>query len=238
MTRRRFFGRRNSSTDKPASLANLARTANAANVQQGATAYRAGRTFEEELEQANAVYAAAGVATIARAHPPVGGPPNALYYRGKGQVDFIGTIRSTIAGTVTAGSGAPHGIPIAFDAKSNSDAASYKHDPRDYHELDFLLDWRRAGGVSFLLLLDRPIGTMYLVDDLDALRAGASIALRTHARGRSLPMPIVPALHRTESERTLDVALGRAIWPWLALARLQYPQLANDRTAGPLPPAA
>jgi hypothetical protein len=206
MTRPHFFGRRGG---KGAPLGNLG---NLANVQQGATAHRTGRTFEDELEATNAAYRMQGLATIARAHPPVGGPPTALYYRGTGQVD-------------------------TFDAKSNSDAASYKHDPRDYHELDFLLDWRRTRGVAFLILLDRPIGTLYLVDDLAALRAGSSIALRTHARGRSRPESIVPALRRTESEVTLDVALGRPVWPWLALAKLQYPTLAAAMSSL-LPPAA
>ena len=229
MSSRRFFGRRGS---KSASLADIAtgKGGNVASIRQGALAKQAGRTFEDELEATNAAYLAAGLATIARAHPPVGGPPNALFYRGKGQVDFVGSVTGA-----SASAGLP-GIPVAFDAKSNSDAASYKHDPRDYHELDFLLNWRRTGGVSFLLLLDRPIGTLYLVDDLAALRAGASIALRTHVRGRSHPQPLVPALHRSESERTLDAALGRAIWPWLALARLQYPLLAAALPS--LPPVA
>ena len=131
MSSRRFFGRRGG---RPANLT----VADAVNVRQGALAQQTGRTFEDELEATNAAYLAAGLATIARAHPPVGGPPNALFYRGKGQVDFVGSVL---------------GIPVAFDAKSNSDAASYKHDPRDYHELDFLLSWRRTGGVSFLLIL-------------------------------------------------------------------------------------
>lgn len=188
---------------------------------RGAAAHRAGRSFEDELEATHVAYAGQGLAAIARAHPPVGGPPSALFYRGKGSVDFLGTLAAR-----------PHGIPVAFDAKSEAGAASYKHSERDMHEIDFLLAWRSAGGLAFLLVLDRSIGTLYLVDDLATLRAGGSVALRTHARGRAHPESIVPALHRTESELLLDHALSRPIWPWLAIARMQYPRLAAATPTG------
>ena len=183
---------------------------------QGAAAKRAGLTFEEELEQSNASYLGDGLAVMARAFPPVGGPPGRMYFTGQGDVDFVGH-------------GA--GIPIAFDAKSKSEAASYKHLARDMHELDFLLNWRAVkseqAGVSFLLLLDRSIGTLYLVTDLARLRAGKSIQLRTHDRGHTNTVPLVPSLHRTESERTLDAALGRPVWPWLQLAAEYSPEIAR-----------
>lgn len=185
---------------------------NAVNVAQGASAVRAGRTFEEELEATHAAPLYAERCAIARAFPPVGGPPDALFYRGPGQVDFVGHVA---------------GVPVAFDAKSNAEQASYKHDPRDYHELDFLLGWRARGGVSFLLILDRSIDTLYLVDDLARLRAGETVALRTHARGRSRPAPVVPALIRTQSERMLDAALGRPVWPWLSLAAMTYASVSR-----------
>jgi penicillin-binding protein-related factor A (putative recombinase) len=172
---------------------------------RGANARQAGRSFEAELEATHRAYAADGIAAIARAHPPVGGIPGALYYAGKGQVDFVGHVR---------------GVPVAFDAKSEAGAASFKHGIDDYHELDFLLTWRAAGGVAFLLVYDRERDTVYLLDQLEALRAGETVPMRTHARGRSIAQPVVPSLHRTDSARALDTALGRPVWPWITILSL------------------
>lgn len=194
-----------------------------AHAARGAAARQSGASFEGELEATHRAYRRAELAVIARAHPPVGGIPGQLYYAGKGDVDYVGHVR---------------GIPVAFDAKSEAGAASYKHDAGELHQLDFLLDWRDRGGVAFLLLVDRPAGALYLVDDLLRLRQCASVPLRTHARGKSLSVPVVPALHRTESERALDAALGRPVWPWLDLARLHSPTLADALDAHSRPGAA
>jgi penicillin-binding protein-related factor A (putative recombinase) len=142
----------------------------------------------------------------------VGGPPHALSYRGKGKVDFVGHVL---------------GVPVAFDAKSNNAEASYHHDERDYHELDFLLDWRARGGVSFLLVLDRSIDTLYLVDDVARLRAGANVQLRTHARGRVVPAPVVPAIVCTEAARLIATVKRAPVWPWLQIAAPTYPAIAR-----------
>ena len=185
---------------------------NTINRAQGATAKRVGRSFEEDIEATNRVYSAEGLAAIARAHPPVGGPPGALFYRGKGQVDFVGTVC---------------GVPVAFDTKSDEGCASYKYYEDDMHELDFLLDWRAKGGVAFVLLLDRSRDTLYLIDHLATLRAGKSVPVRTHVRSQTGAQALVPALVRTESERTLDAAMSFAVWPWIDLATLHDPRLAN-----------
>jgi hypothetical protein len=184
----------------------------AGRVAGGAAALRAGRSFEEELEATHDSAEYSALCAMSRAYPPVGGPPGALFYRGKGKVDFVGHVL---------------GVPVAFDVKSNNAEASYHHDPRDCHELDFLLTWRARGGVSFLLVLDRSIDTLYLVDDVARLRAGANVQLRTHARGRAVPAPVVPALVRTEVERTLAAVRSAPIWPWLQLAAAQYPAIAR-----------
>jgi hypothetical protein len=189
---------------------------------QGAAAFRAGRTFEEDIEATNRVYADQGLLAIARAYPPVGGPPGGMFYRGKGQVDFVGHVL---------------GVPLALDTKSNTGQASYKHDERDDHELDFLLRWRATGGVAFLLIRDDDM--LYLVDDLARLRARGTVALRTHARGRAVPMPVVPSLRRTDAERTLDAARNRPIWPWLTLAAEYSGAIASALSAHcPSSPAA
>lgn len=184
----------------------------AGRVAGGAASRRSGHSFEAELEATHAAPDYARILIMARAHPPVAGPPHALHYAGKGKVDFAGHVLS---------------VPVAFDAKSNTDEASYTHDPRDHHELDFLLDWRARGGVAFLLVLDRSIDTLYLVDDLARLRSGFNVQLRTHARGHAVPAPIVPAIVRTERDRTLDAVRSRPIWPWVALAASVYPALAG-----------
>jgi hypothetical protein len=187
-------------------------TRHAGRVAGGAAALRAGRTFEEELEATHESAEYSALCAMARAFPPVGGKPGALFFRGKGKVDFVGHVL---------------GVPVALDAKSNRAEASYHHDPRDYHELDFLLDWRARGGVAFLLVLDRSIDTLYLVDDVARLRAGANVQLRTHARGRAAVAPLVPAVHRTEAARTLDAMRGKPVWPWLQVAAMVYAPLAR-----------
>lgn len=174
-------------------------------------ASRAGKSFEADIDATNRAYAAAGLAAVARAHPPVGGIPGALYFKGKGDVDFVGHVL---------------GIPVAFDTKSEAGAASYKHDAGEMHQLDFLIRWRELGGVAFLLLRDLERNALYLIDRLDSLRAGKSAPLRTHARTKSAPVSLVPSLVRTESERLLDAALGKPVWPWLDLAQQHDPRLA------------
>jgi penicillin-binding protein-related factor A (putative recombinase) len=184
----------------------------ATNVAQGAVAKREGRSFEQEITATNDAYAAMGLVAMTRAHPPVAGPPTNLHYAGDGDVDFVGHVR---------------GIPVAFDTKSDEGCASYKYYERDMHELDFLLAWRRTGGVAFVLLLDRARETLYLIDHLAALRAGKSVPLRTHVRSKSGAQTLVPALIRTASERTLDAAMGRPIWPWFDLAKQHDARLAD-----------
>jgi hypothetical protein len=101
----------------------------AGRVAGGAAALRAGRSFEEELEATHDSAEYSALCAMSRAYPPVGGPPGALFYRGKGKVDFVGHVL---------------GVPVAFDVKSNNAEASYHHDPRDCHELDFLLTGERG----------------------------------------------------------------------------------------------
>lgn len=172
---------------------------------RGRAAHAQGDAFQAELDATHAALAAAGVPLVlSRGNPRVGGTPaTGLFYAGKGDVDYVGTLE---------------GRPVAFDAKSEAGAASYRHLERDMHELDFLLDFRRRGrALAFLLVRDVELGRVYLVEDLAPLRAGGAVALRAHARDGAAPL--VPALERTEQERLLAQALGRPVWDWVTLLR-------------------
>jgi penicillin-binding protein-related factor A (putative recombinase) len=159
----------------------------------GRKAKAAGGEFEAELVATHQLLAARGVPlAVARAHPPVvGNPVTGLRYSGKGQVDFVGAYA---------------GRAIAFDAKNARGQGSYKQDPRDAHEITFLLQVRAAGGLAFLLIRDPELGRVYLVDDLDALDRGESVQLRAHARHGSAAL--VPCIEQAD---------GKCRWDWTQL---------------------
>lgn len=196
-------------------LAAALRGADPARVQGGAAARAAGRAFEAELVATHDALVQLGAPlAVARAHPPVGGPPHALHYAGKGQVDFVGTF---------AGRG------VSFDAKSVAGAATYTHDPRDVHELHFLRRTRAAGGLAFLLVRDPALHRVYLVDDLEALIAGHAVTLRRHAREGATPC--VLSLQLREHDVALRLATGQPVWDWTSLVALDAPAPGRWRRA-------
>jgi recombination protein U len=174
----------------------------------GQRARQAGRSFERELDLTNAIYAQRGWACLGRGHPEVGGiPGKGLYFKGKADVDYFGVA---------------DGRPIAYDAKSRAGEVYFDFDSRDFHQLDFLLRFQKAGGVAFLLVRDHDLGRIYLlgVDPIRRLRDGVPVQLRRELRGAAdAGAPIVPCVVVTEQQQLEACARLTPIWPWLELLR-------------------
>lgn len=190
---------------------------------QGARAHRSGAAFELELEEACRWLRARTIdpagqvrlreerlrdftmihgpplAVIARAHPPVSGRPGQLHFTGAGAVDFLGVFQD----------GQGRFRPVAFDAKVRSREASFAVDLKHHGEraqLDFLREWREAGGVAGYVVLDREavtasspemivgLGVVYAVTDLEALARGERVPVRRPLKGGRWVTPCVPYL--------------------------------------------
>ena len=113
--------------------------------------------------------------------------------------------------------GAWDGVPVAFDAKSAEGRASYAHDPKKRHELEFLERFRAAGGLAFLLVRDAALGRVYCVADLAPLLAGESVPLRVDLRDGGAPL--VPCLARPDAHVAVALVTGRPVWDWRELVR-------------------
>lgn len=134
-----------------------------------------GDSLEAELTIVHQLYELQGRATIAQAHPPtfVQGKdkrgPILRYARGGAAVDFYGTARVL-----------EKSRSVYFDAKS-CERAAYAHEPRQYHQLQELLKRRKFGALTFLLIIDRPLGVGYLIAgeaELEQLLTGKELTLR------------------------------------------------------------
>ena len=103
-----------------------------------------GSTFEEMVNLTNEAYRAKGLAVIQKMPTPI--TPvrlnkatrtiEAAYFERKSTVDYIGAVQ---------------GIPIAFDAKETTQ----KNLPLQNihgHQIEFMRDFQRQGGVAFLLV--------------------------------------------------------------------------------------
>lgn len=169
----------------------------------GARAKQSGRDFEMEIELANAFYERRGLATVYRHHPPAEGWGRTLRVVGKGPADFSGVARLATGAAVA----------IAFDCKVVSGSASYRHAPRDRHQLESLLRFRETGGRAFLLLCCRVLDRVWLAEDLDALWRGDRIEIRQRTDdGYTHLLPVLAP------SKDLDVARGaRCHWDYLGL---------------------
>jgi hypothetical protein len=94
-----------------------------------------------------------------------------------------------------------------------SGSASYRHAPRDRHQLERLLRFRETGGRAFLLLCCRVLDRVWLADDLDALWRGDRIEIRRRtADGFTHLLPVLAP------SSDLDVARGaRPRWDYRQL---------------------
>ncbi|MFL5561746.1 MAG: hypothetical protein ACJ79K_09755 [Gemmatimonadaceae bacterium] len=168
-----------------------------------ARAKQSGRDFEMEIELANECYERRGLATVYRHHPAVEGWGRTLRVVGKGPADFSGVVRLTTGAA----------IAVAFDCKVVSGSASYRHAPRDRHQLESLVRFRDTGGRAFLLLCCRVLDRVWLLDDLDTLLHGDRIEIRRRTDdGFTHLLPVLAP------SSDLDVARGaRPHWDYRQL---------------------
>ena len=179
----------------------------------GARAKQSGRDFEMEIELANAFYERRGLATVYRHHPAIEGWGRTLRVVGKRPADFSGVARLPTGAAVA----------IAFDCKVVSGSPSYRHAPRDRHQLESLLRFRETGGRAFLLLCCRVLDRVWLAEDLDALLRGKSVEIR-----RRGPQGYQHALPVLAPSSTREVAtLARPHWDYLGLLAASAPDAPN-----------
>ena len=168
----------------------------------GRLAKASGHWFEKALEESNALYRLAGLASIARCHPPTAGMPGAMRIVGAGPVDFLGTIKG--------------GRSLVFDAKVRTGAASFAYDQRDHHQIEQLVDAQALGAHAFVLLCDPDLDVAYVLTGarLTELKRGDRIALRSRGTMAALSVPLVPVVPK----RTVPYRHGRpVIWDYLTL---------------------
>lgn len=101
-----------------------------------------GRAFEEQVERSNKMYARRGQALIIKAHTEVsvkrkGKELTGAAFGEKAPVDFIGLAQ---------------GVPVAFDAKSTSELTKLPYANIAQHQIQFMHDFEKQGGRSFLLV--------------------------------------------------------------------------------------
>ena len=174
----------------------------------GAEAKRAGKEFEDELEQQHARWQRDGLACLQRGNPKTVRVNGEIRVVGKGGVDFVGTFGNRA---------------VAFDAKNRSGAASFalmdrKGRDNERAEAIFLRDFARAGGFSFYLIRDLELRRIYLVsgeEHFDALLGGRAVPLRERLTSQpGSGAALVPA-HDYPDDVTMYQAAARGeLWPW------------------------
>lgn len=134
----------------------------------GARARRSGSELEEYLDRLHDGMEAAARGVVMRAHPKVAGKPGFMRIVSKGGTDYVGTA---------------YGIPVAFDAKSTDDPASFHLDPKAWRQSSLLANWQRCGGVGFFLVYARARQIAYLVMDVGSALTTGVILRDAHRRG-------------------------------------------------------
>lgn len=112
-----------------------------------------GMGLESLIEYANAQYASKGIAQIQKVSTPwkvirKGNQIVSAFPEKKSTVDFIGVYR---------------GKAIAFDAKSTKNTTSFPLANVDEHQVRFIADWVKSGGIGFLLIEFASFGEIYLM---------------------------------------------------------------------------
>lgn len=136
-----------------------------------------GLSLERLIELSNQHYRRQGLAVVHKVPThwlPLRGPEGKITgakVAEKAAVDFLGCL-------------APAGRTVAFDAKQNRDPSRFPLDKRWSHEVEFLQDVARTGGIAFLLIEQVAEGLIYLVPGADLFEYWA--AVRKGGR-RSIP---------------------------------------------------
>lgn len=156
-------------------------------------AHETGHAFQKAVRESLALEAAAGRCTVNEGNPEVGGIPGAMYPKAPATVDFQ---------LLSAG------IGIAFDCKTVHDTAEFsvtsyvgaeKAIEKLERQIDYLLAFRKQGGIAFLLLYEPKRGRAWLCFALQTLRDGGSVKIRTlEKEARGIPARIVDHLPALE----------------------------------------
>lgn len=179
----------------------------------GRAATVAGASFQTEIRESLRAEADAGRCVWNEGNPRVRGAPGAMFPVEKATVDFQILARSTA---------------IAFDVKTftgrESWTLSYVGDEREIErhrrQVQWLLDFRKQGGVAFLLLYETKRNRAWLCFALKTLLDGGTVLIRTVEREqRGIPSRIVdhlPALEPTPIRigpkwRILDAAIAHGL---------------------------
>lgn len=103
-----------------------------------------GMVLENSVEQTNNVYRQKGLALIDKVPTPWNvqynkrtGQVYKAFPQKKGTVDFVGV---------------SHGRAIAFDAKNTNNTTSFPLKNIEQHQVDYLLNHRDQGGISFIII--------------------------------------------------------------------------------------
>ena len=110
-----------------------------------------GDQFEEIINYVNQVYKAKEIALIQKIATPMkpvrrGSKIVSAYYEEKSTLDYIGVYR---------------GIAIAFDSKETSNKNNFPLRNIKEHQVRFMAEWEKNGGVSFLLINFKSKGKVY-----------------------------------------------------------------------------
>jgi len=185
---------------------------------QGRAAQQAGGSFQTEIRESLRLEADAGACVWAEGNPRVRGAPGAMFPVEKATVDF-----QLLAAN----------IPIAFDCKTFHSLESWTlatvgdeiEVERHRRQVEWLMSFRKQGGIAFLLLYEPKRARAWLCFALQTLLAGEAVKIRTLTREqRGIPSRVVdhlPAI--VESPRMLGPK-----WPILAAA------IAHGRKTLPL----
>ncbi|WP_236913311.1 Holliday junction resolvase RecU [Clostridium sp. Cult1] len=116
--------------------------------------YHRGDGFEEIINLANLSYKRKGIALIQKIATPMkpirrGKKIVSAYYEEKSTLDYIGVYE---------------GVPIAFDAKETKEETRFPLSNIQNHQISFMGNWNKHGGITFLLIYFTKLNAVYRLD--------------------------------------------------------------------------
>lgn len=116
--------------------------------------YHRGDGFEEIINLANLSYKRKGIALVQKIATPMkpirkGKKIVSAYYEEKSTLDYIGVYE---------------GIPIAFDAKETKETTRFPLNNIQDHQIRFMKNWFKHGGITFLLIYFTKLSSAYRLD--------------------------------------------------------------------------
>lgn len=116
--------------------------------------YHKGDAFEEIINISNKVYQRKGIALVQKIPTPMkpirrGNQIVSAYYEEKSTLDYIGV---------------HEGVPIAFDAKETKEENRFPLGNIQDHQVEFMKNWYKHGGLAFLLIHFTKLDTVYRLD--------------------------------------------------------------------------